>query len=90
MYNDVLFNVQKHDDIPEPMGPEEFKEVAMVMGKNARKLHRMGILTGTVQYSTSAVGKPAYNIIGKGCISISLVLRPSHVKAWVRGYISIC
>ena len=28
------------------MGPEEFKEVAMVMGKDARRLHRMGILTG--------------------------------------------
>ena len=28
------------------MGPKEFKEVAMVMGKDARKLHRMGILTG--------------------------------------------
>ena len=28
------------------MGPEEFKEVTMVMGKDARKLHRMGILTG--------------------------------------------
>ena len=36
---------QKHDDI-QPMGPEEFKEVTMVMGKDARKLHRMGILTG--------------------------------------------
>ena len=40
--------MQKHDDIVEPMGPEEFKEVAMVMGKDARRLHRMGILTGTV------------------------------------------
>ena len=38
-------HTQKHDDI-QPMGPEEFKEVAMVMGKDARKLHRMGILTG--------------------------------------------
>ena len=38
-------HVQKHDDI-QPMGPEEFKEVTMVMGKDARKLHRMGILTG--------------------------------------------
>ena len=66
MYNDVLFNVQKHDDIPEPMGPEEFKEVAMVMGKDARKLHRMGILTGTVQYSTSAVGKPRIKYYWQG------------------------
>ena len=44
--NDVICTrAQKHDDI-QPMGPEEFKEVTMVMGKDARKLHRMGILTG--------------------------------------------
>ena len=45
IFEALSINVQKHDDI-QPMGPEEFKEVTMVMGKDARKLHRMGILTG--------------------------------------------
>ncbi len=38
--------MQTHDDSFEPQGPVEFKEVTEVLGKDAKKLHRMGILTG--------------------------------------------
>ena len=45
----ISYDNQKHDDITEPMGPVEFKQVAMVMGKDAKRLHRMGILTGVCE-----------------------------------------
>ncbi len=41
-----LVSMQTHDDSFEPQGPVEFKEVTEVLGKDAKKLHRMGILTG--------------------------------------------
>lgn len=40
-------HTQKHDEeLFEPLGPIEFKEVTEGLGKDAKRLHKMGILTG--------------------------------------------